>query len=141
MQSRAAGMSGTAFFWPLSPHLHSTFAHSGPPTVLPFGEHALTCLQAAGDTQRRHNTLAASIRDCAAAAGWSAPCAAGQVFDSHQGRPADVWVECHPKFRAGVTIDCTIVSAAAQDCNDVVSRREHRKADKYRDEVARHPHL
>src|SRR5262249_40417012 len=90
---------------------------------------------------RRHNTLAAAIRDCATAAGWSATCAAGQVFDSHQGRPADVWVERHPKFRAGLAIDCTIVSAAAQDCADVVSRRERRKVDKYPHEVARHPHL
>ena len=35
-----------------------------------YGEHALTCAVHGGETQRRHNEVAAAVRECASAAGW-----------------------------------------------------------------------
>lgn len=104
-----------------------------------LGEHALTCRLADGDVQRRHNQLAFAIRDCTAAAGFASTCHAGQVFDSHNGRPADIWVEGYPGHRAGLAIDCTIVSAT--DGRNTAANREQRKISKYSAEVARHPEL
>jgi hypothetical protein len=115
---------------------------AGPRATLDVnGEHALTCIMAKGETQRRHNTLASAIRECAEAAGWRAACGVGQVFMSHRGRPADIWIENHPRHRGGLAVDCTIVSAAGQDGAHTAERRERRKIDKYKAEVARHPEL
>lgn len=127
---------------PAQLHGDVTLSIKGPRAQLDeFGEHALTCIIGRGGTQQRHNTLAYAIRDCATAAGWRATCSAGQIFESHRGRPADVWVENHPRYRAGLAIDCTVVSAAGQDGPDTAARRERKKIDKYKVEVARHPDL
>ena len=106
-----------------------------------LGEHALTCKHGDGEFQRRHNMVATAVRECAVAAGWRANCATGQVFEVHRGRPADVWVEGHPRHRAGMAIDVTVVSTAGQEGDRTVERREHLKIEKYRAEVARHPGL
>jgi len=114
----------------------------GPRAILDDGgEHALTCVMGGGDVQRRHNTVAYAIRDCLREAGWVATCASGQVFDAHKGRPADVWVEGHPRHRGGLAVDCTVVSTAGQEGARAVERKERMKEAKYGDEVARHPGL
>lgn len=73
------------------------------------------------------------------AKGFFSTCHAGQVFDSHNGRPADIWVEGYPGHRAGLAIDCTIVSAT--DGRRTAAHREQMKITKYSTEVARHPEL
>lgn len=104
-----------------------------------FGEHALTCARAGGETQRRHNDLAYAIRDSIDAAGWRATCAAGRVFDAHRGRPADVWVDNHPVHRGGFAIDCTIVTTAGRPRGSAARIAEDAKRRKYQAEVERHP--
>jgi hypothetical protein len=106
-----------------------------------FGEHALTCLRSGGETQRRHNEIAYAIRDCIAAAGWRPSCASGAVFEAHRGRPADIWVDCHPLHNAGLAIDCTAVTAAGHVPGSAAGIAEAAKVRKYAAEVARNPGL
>jgi hypothetical protein len=105
-----------------------------------YGEHALTCLRSGGETQRRHNELAYAIRDCVVEGGVAANCQTGHVFEAHKGRPADVWVPSHPRYRAGLAIDCTIVTASNRK-NGAAAAAEERKRRKYKAEVERHPGL
>jgi hypothetical protein len=106
-----------------------------------FGEHALACIGSKGEIQRRHNDIAYAIRDVICEAGLRANCATGRVFDTHRGRPADVWVEDHPAHRSGLAIDCTIVSTVGRTSGAAADDAEKRKMDKYKDEVAKHPGL
>jgi hypothetical protein len=110
----------------------------GPRTqVDEFGEHALACIGSRGEIQRRHNDVAYAIRDVICEAGLRANCATGRVFDTHRGRPADVWVEDHPEHKAGFAIDCTIVSTIGRSPGTAADEAEKRKTDKYKAEVAK----
>ena len=110
---------------------------NGPRKVVDgYGEHALTCILSGGETQRRHNEVAYAIRDCAIEAGFSASCSDGVTFDSHNGRPADIFVRNHEQFRAGLAIDCTIVTASNRGA--ATAAAEERKRKKYKAEVDKH---
>ncbi len=65
--------------------------------------------------QRRHNEIGIAIRDCLIEAGHDAVIRGGPVFDSHRGRPADIWVADHPAHRGGMAIDVTAVTTAGWD--------------------------
>jgi hypothetical protein len=105
------------------------------------GDHALACAVAGGGTQRRHNEIAAAIRECVDAAGWRASTRGGPVFNSHGGRPADVWVAAHPAHHVGQALDCTVVSTAGRPPGRAAAAAEDAKEKKYRAEVDRHPGL
>ncbi len=115
---------------------------TGPRAVVDiYGEHALTCLYSCGQTQRRHNELASAICESIAEAGWRPRVASGQVFESHRGRPADVWVDNHPRHYGGQAIDCTIVSAIGRPRGSAAQLAEEQKIRKYETEVTRQPGL
>jgi hypothetical protein len=99
------------------------------------GEHALTCARSRGELQRRHNALAYAVVECIRPTGQDPACAGERkMFESHGGRPADIWVQRHPTYPAGQAIDCTIVSAVGPG-RDAAAAAETRKWRKYEDEV------
>ena len=99
--------------------------------VDPYGEHAVTCSLSRGAVQRRHNEVAAAVRTCVDKAGWDGAMCGGPVFESHGGRPGDVWARRHPTHLAGQAIDVTIVTAT-------VAAGEAKQR-KYATEVAKSP--
>ncbi len=105
-----------------------------------FGRHALTCAMSGGDTQRRHNAVAAAVRDCANDAGWRATTHSGPVFAAHRGRPADVWIVGRARFPAGLAIDVTIVAGRGSAASSA-ALAERRKCRKYGREVEATPGL
>jgi hypothetical protein len=109
-------------------------------TVDRYGEHALTCAQSRGEVQRRHNEVAIAVRDCVIEAGWRGSTRGGPVFETHGGRPADVFVESHPAHRGGQALDVTIVTTAGRAVG-AAAHAEEQKRRKYGAELDRHPNL
>jgi len=110
-------------------------------TVDPYGEHALTCAQSRGETQRRHNEVAIAVRDCVSEAGWRGSTRGGPVFDTHGGRSADVLAESHPVHRGGQALDVTIVTTAGRPTGRAAEMAEDAKRRKYAAELAKHSTL
>lgn len=107
--------------------------------VDPFGEHALTCALARGQTQRRHDELAAAVRRCLDDAGWDGAMCGGPVWESHGGRPADVWARRHPTYLAGLAIDVTVVTTSGRPPGKAAEAAEAAKRKKYAVELAKAP--
>jgi hypothetical protein len=63
----------------------------------------------------------------------------GPVFESHGGRPADVWARRHPTYLAGQAIDVTIVTTAGRPPGSATVAAEDAKQRKYATEVAKSP--
>jgi hypothetical protein len=110
-------------------------------TVDAYGEHALTCAQSRGETQRRHNEVAIAVRECVSEAGWRGSTRGGPVFETHGGRPADVWVESHPSYRGGQALDVTIVTTVGRPTGRAAEVAEEAKRRKYAAELQKHPAL
>ncbi len=80
------------------------------------------------------------MRDCVSEAGWRGSTRGGPVFETHGGRPADVFVESHPAHRSGQALDVTIVTTAGRAVG-AAAHAEEQKRRKYGAELDRHPDL